>query len=420
MTTLEPASPETPSPEPATPHPVVPPPGQPGPVTGAPGAVAASGPAAPAASDTPPPTWTYLPPKPRRPWQYVLMGAAIPTALIVVVAVVLPLVFGQLGGMGMGGQAEYQVAKVDFSQPVTLTGTIEPTQRLDLRFATEGDVTSVAVRVGDAVNPGTVLATVDDTELRGAVSDASAEADAAWKDYQAARKAGSSSATALRSAHAAKAEALRQARVALEKAQLVSTIDGVVAAVNVHVGDRAGAPAASATNPGASASADIVVISRTYQVAAQVGSAERARVTKGAPATVRSPSLSAPVPGTVTSVGVIAEAATGERSGAATFPVVVGLTKTPGDVFAGAAATVEVDAGGHTTVLAIPASALLGRTGDHATVLRKVDGQPQPTEVTLGAASGDLVAVVAGLNEGDTVVLLGMPGAPGGPAEPKR
>ncbi|HPA38451.1 MAG TPA: serine hydrolase, partial [Phenylobacterium sp.] len=43
----------------------------------------------------------------------------------------------------------------------------------------------------DAVGKGDSLASIDDAELRQAVTDAKAENDAAWKDYEDARKAGS-------------------------------------------------------------------------------------------------------------------------------------------------------------------------------------------------------------------------------------
>lgn len=376
-------------------------------------------------------------PAPRRtlrPWQYIVIGALIPVALIVAALVllpmVLPLLFPDPMAQGQGpGEQQYTVTRTDLPATVTLAGTVQPTQRLDLNFTSEGEVTRVAVSVGDEVTPGSALASIDDTELRAAVTDASAEANAAWKDYQEARRSGSSVAiNAMRSAHAVKDQALKEAREALEKATLTSTIDGVVAAVNVREGDLAGsvaAPGGAAPDAGTSGQAAVVVISRTYQVDASVGGAERTRLAKGMKATVTSSSSSVPLTGTITGLGVVAETSTSDGGGgdgrpsAATFPLTVTLDGQPTDVFAGSPATIDVDAGGKTGVLAVPATALIERASPtEGTVLVQRGAVPEPVQVTLGTDGGDLVEVVSGLAEGDVVLLQGDPMGMG-PAGPK-
>lgn len=380
---------------------------------------------------TQPPTPTPPPAKrrrrPLRPWQYILIGAAIPVVLLIAAALLIPLLFRAMMGdqpQGMG-EAEYTVQRIELGQVgVTLPGTIEPTQRLDLSFASRGEVTHVGVAVGDSVTPGAVLATIDDTDLRAAVTDARAETDAAWKDYQDARRSGQSAAvSAMRSAHAVKAQALKEAEEALEKASLTSTIDGVVAAVNVQAGQVAGESAGpdAAGAPGEPGQADVVVIARTFQVKASVGSSERSRLSKGMEALVTSPSSPEPLRGTVTALGVVAEASTeGERPGAATFPLVVTLEGQPENVFAGSSATIELlpggDGGG--PVLAIPVDALQDRISPtEGMVLVRRGADPAPTTVQLGTESGGMVEVTDGLAEGDVVVFF-PPMGPAGPDGP--
>ena len=379
--------------------------------------------------DPPPSDPVAVPPRPKkqrrpiRPWQWMLLGAAIPVILLLALVLILPLVMNALmgGGPGSGpGETEYRVERVTLAQGVTLPGTIEPTQRLDLSFASPGEVTLVAVTVGDTVTPGTVLATIDDTDLRAAVTDARAETDAAWKDYQDARRSGQSAAiSAMRSAHAVKAQALKDAEQALEKAKLTSTIDGVVAAVNVQRGQLAGEPGASlGQDPGA---ADVVVISRAFQVKASVGGAERTRLAKGMEAVVTSSSAKEPLRGTVTALGVVAEATAEEgKPSAASFPLVVTLEGQPTDVFAGSPATIEVlaDAGAE-PALAIPVEALMMRDSEtKGMVLVRRGTEPTPTDVTLGSESNGMIEVTAGLNEGDVVVFFPMTGGPGGAVGP--
>ncbi len=352
------------------------------------------------------------------------------TVLVVVLAVVLVVLLAlawmvtsflnSLTTMGQMGpqESEVPVMRVDLAPRVTLAGTIAPTQRLDLSFTSDGEVTAVPVAVGDAVAKGAPLASIDDTELLATVSDATAEANAARQDYNSARRTGPAAAvTAARSALTMKEQALKDARAALDKATLTSTIDGVVAAVNVKVGDRVGSGAAPSGDgaPGGGSTAAVVVISKTFQVDATVGSADRPRVAKGMKATVVTPSSPTPLPGTVTAVGVIATSAGGDRPTAATFPVTITLDGQPTTVFTGGSATVDLVGEGRTGVLAIPRAALLdGAEGPTGTVLARRGGaEPQPVEVTLGAAQDDMIEVVSGLDEGDLVVVMGGMAGPG-------
>ena len=359
-----------------------------------------------------------------------MLGVAL-ALVLVLVWVVMSLMNSMATFTQAPPESEVPVMRMDLAPRVTLTGTIAPTQRLDLSFTSDGEVTSVPVTVGESVSRGAALASIDDTELRAAVADATTEANAARQDYNSARRTGPAVAvTAARSALTLKEQALKDARSALEKATLVSTIDGVVAAVNVKVGDRvgSGAPSGPGADPGAPAgdsSAAVVVISRTFQVDASVGSAERAQVSKGMKATVLAPSIKVPLPGTVTAVGVIAASGDGGgmggRPSAATFPVTVTLDGEPADVFAGGAATVELVGECRTGVLAIPRGAVIDwGSGTDATVMaRRAGADLQPVPVTLGVTQDELVEVVSGLDEGDVVMVVGgmagpMIGAPGG------
>ena len=81
----------------------------------------------------------------------------------------------------------------------------------------------------------------------------------------------------------------------------------------------------------------------------------------------------------------------------------------PADIFTGGAATVDLVGEGRTGVLAVPLGALLnGGQGTEDSVLVRRDGaDPQPVPVMLGTRQGDLVEVVSGLDEGETVLVMG-------------
>ena len=73
------------------------------------------------------------------------------------------------------------------------------------------------------------------------------------------------------------------------------------------------------------------------------------------------------------------------------------------------AETVDLVGEGRTGVLAVPLGALLnGGQGTEDSVLVRRDGaDPQPVPVMLGTRQGDLVEVVSGLDEGETVLVMG-------------
>lgn len=369
-------------------------------------------PTAPAAPVLPPP------PPVKGPNKVLVTVLALLGLVATALPFVTPMLLGNLpqqtaGGFGM---REATVVRAERGTSVGTSGTIQPAQRLDLSFTSPGEVWSVSVTVGDKVTKGQALATIDPTRLRADVEDARAEANAALKDYEAARKAGSSAqATALRSAYNAKAQALKDARAALDAATLTSAMDGTVAAVNIKVGDRAGAATSAVGGvsvTGGTGTPDIVVISSgTYVVEASVGSADRARVAKGMKATIKAASSPEVLHGTVTSVGVMATVPAGEQqqgSSAATFPVTIAIDGSPANVFAGGSASVEILSEQSRQVLAIPAGALLGGAqGGEADVLVKADGATQSKHVRVGERFGDQIEVLSGLNEGDVVLVMG-------------
>ena len=91
--------------------------------------------------------------------------------------------------LGAGGYVAYaQVGKPDtdsayrlatagkgsVSQTLTLTGTVKRVSQVTVAFPVSGTVTSVLVKIGDTVTPGQRLATIDQTPLLAAVTDAQA------------------------------------------------------------------------------------------------------------------------------------------------------------------------------------------------------------------------------------------------------
>ena len=135
------------------------------------------------------------------------------------------------------------------NQVVSASGTIEAAATDQLSFSAAGTVTAVNVAAGDEVAAGDVLATMDSPELEAAVTQAEAsvaEAEAKLDDDGDADASDTQIAADQSSLDSAQRQ-LDAAFEALAGAQLVATVDGTVAQVDLAVGDELGSGGASGT-----------------------------------------------------------------------------------------------------------------------------------------------------------------------------
>jgi RND family efflux transporter MFP subunit len=296
---------------------------------------------------------------------------------------------------------------------VGTTGTLEPKHRADLSFASSGTVTSVHVSVGEKVKKGALLATINDDALQADLSAAKADLQSA-KDDLADLEDNDGTATAISAATskvAVQRSTVTQAKAALAAAKLRSTISGTVALVNIAKGDTVGSSTGAGGNSqatsNASTTADITVIStNSYIVTTSVGSADLAKIKKGLQAEITPTGASAPIYGTVASVGIIANSSTStQTSGStATFAVTIDVTEAQKGLFAGASVTVSIIVEQRDNVLTVPTAAL--STVNGKTIVQKlVNGTKTPTEVSVGTSYGAQTEITKGLVAGDQVVI---------------
>jgi multidrug efflux pump subunit AcrA (membrane-fusion protein) len=371
-----------------------------------------------------------------------LLGRLRPTGLgrrSVIAVLVLLLATVGIGGWLLTRRTDAQAAQTvtgtvatgTFQQTVSATGTLEPTHEADLDFGVSGRVTSVLVSAGDKVTKGDVLARLDRTSLNASLASAQAQLNAAQAQYSDdTAAAASSTQLASDSASVAAAESgLSQAQDDLASATLNATMSGTVASVDLTVGDQVSGTSTSSTssstgasNPsggtgtgngngnGSSSSSasssstttQVVIISpRLFKVAADVAADDITSVRKGMQAQVTPSGATAPVYGTVTSVGLVAAA---NSSGAATFPVTVTITGPQSKIYAGTSATVSIITKQVTGVLSVPTLAL--HTSGATTYVEKlVNGAQVKTTVKVGETYGPSTQVTSGLKAGDKVVI---------------
>jgi len=324
-------------------------------------------------------------------------------------------------------------------QTVSSSGTIEPAQQANLNFATSGQVTSVSATVGEKVTAGKVLATVSAASLSADVAQAQATeaSDAAKLSSDQADGVTGAQLTADQTAVTAAENQVTDAKQALAEANLTSPITGVVAAVDLSVGQEvsgagssgggssggsggSGSSAAVATGTGSagasstgstgssgsssSSSAQVVVISTdSYVVNATVDDTEVGSVQAGDQAQIVPDGATTPVYGTVSSVGLIAST----TSGVATYPVTISVTGNPGGLYPGASATVTLIVKQLNNATTVPTAAL-HYTSTGADVYEMVNGREVAVPVTVGMTSDGETQIVSGLSVGTKVVVQGL------------
>jgi len=312
------------------------------------------------------------------------------------------------------------VATGDVTDDVAATGSVAASASYGLSFgspahlasasaasssgsgSTTWNVTSLKVKVGDAVKKGAVLASADTTDLKRQLADATASIQSAKIQLANANDALDAATTtaATRQAQMSVYNATTQVSDArktrddlnaqIKLATLTAPIDGIVTAVNVVSG--LDAPSGDA----------IVIDAGTYQVTAEVVESDLAAMQVGQAATVSITAVTATVDGTVTA---IAPTTTGSSTGGVvSYPVTVSLTNVPATVRAGMTADVTITIDSATGVMTIPAAALRGTTGNYTVLILTADGTPTAQPVQVGLVTNTTAEIKSGLSVGQQVV----------------
>jgi HlyD family secretion protein len=185
--------------------------------------------------------------------------------------------------------------------------------------------------------------------------------------------------------------ALNQAKLNLTKSQLIAPFDGVVAQVNVQVGQ----PSSASTQP--------VVLANLSQLEAQVLVAETdvPRVKVGQSVQVTFDAL----PNQTFDASVVEVALVGQTtSGVVNYPVTIALNQPNPQIRPGMTANVTIVVEQRDNILLVPNRAIK-LSGRQRTVTVLKDGQPTTVNVTLGMSGDTESEVMSGLNEGDVVVI---------------
>jgi membrane fusion protein, macrolide-specific efflux system len=312
-------------------------------------------------------------------------------------------------------------------QTVSATGTLAPTEQENLNFAVTGQVTSVAVSAGQAVKKGQTLATINSASL--AADEAQAQAGVARAqakvDDDSSNGATSTQIDADNAALTAAESQLTSAKAQLAEATLTSPINGVVASVNVTVGQAVSGSASSSgtgssgaggsggagglSNQGNSGSSGtsnttspqiLVINTNSWIVNATVDATSVGLIKAADQAQLTVTGATGTVYGTVSSIGLVSTSTTGTAS----YPVVIDVTGTPSGMHDGANVTASLIYE-QVTGLVVPTAALHRNSAGGVYVEQVENGKTVQTTVQVGIASGGQTQITSGLAQGDQIVV---------------
>lgn len=305
------------------------------------------------------------------------------------------------------------VTRGTLSTWVRLSGRVVPPPDLDATLAprVDGVLAEVAVKVGERVLRGQVLARVSSGPLVDALSSADAAKSSAAADAVAKRRAATRTRTlsdrgvvsgeqaetdeaqataaeaTLAEAEAARATASRRRGWA----EIRAPFDGLVLRVLRHAGEPVdGTPATPVVE---------IAAEHPVEVALDASASDLTRLKEGQAAEIVVDGADMkPIPARVTGAAHSVDAATG------TGPVRLAPTTEDAALLLGRIVEARIAVDRRDGVLFVPATALRGGLGGSVEAVVVIDHTAHVKQVTTGIHDGDRVEIVSGLSEGDAVV----------------
>ncbi|MGI6734361.1 MAG: efflux RND transporter periplasmic adaptor subunit [Anaerovoracaceae bacterium] len=278
-----------------------------------------------------------------------------------------------------------------------LTGRIDPVDSAAVVPLTAGEVTKVAVSLGDYVKKGALLFELDKTQMATTYNSAKIAYESARKDYERMKVLYQEGAISLQQYQGIEAqfnvakENLNAAAEALSYCTVTSPIDGYITSVNISEGSIASQAAPAITV------ADVSKLEINTTISEYLIN----KVKAGDPVDIFIKTLSKdPYPGTIKAISPA------PALGTLTYPITITVDDSSGEIKAGMFAEVQIVSDMKEDVICVPSDAIFIRSGESKVVV--LNGNvPSIVTVETGLDNGVMAEVVSGLNVGDVIVVSG-------------
>ncbi|MBP2651157.1 MAG: efflux transporter, family, subunit [Firmicutes bacterium] len=304
------------------------------------------------------------------------------------------------------------VTRQDIQPVLSFSANLEPLWSADISAKVDGRIDKLYVDEGDFVQAGTVIATLDTSELAAQVSQADgsrysamANLEQAELDLQRASMLVEQGAVSKQAFDTARIKrdlaigqlqtaegSLAQLRERLNNAQVTAPRSGIITKRYLQAGYYA------KTGSAIVAVADVT----SLLVKATVGEAQLPEVAVSTPAIVKINAFGGQqFNGTVTRISPAATLP------ARTFTAEITVSNPDGKLKPGMFAKAEVPAQVHRNVLVVPESALVLREDQQTVFVVNMDNKVQQKVLKLGYIGGGWAEVIDGVQEGETIVTAG-------------
>lgn len=278
-------------------------------------------------------------------------------------------------------------AKIEATVSSVNSGVVRSEKIAELAFGAVGRVKSVNVKLGDIVDKDTIIAEIENEDMKSTLATASRELER----QRSLNSKGLSSTTLIDQAQSA----LQIAQIAYNKTMIYAPFRGLIAELNLEVGQLS-----QITTELRMALVRIIDLEPRY-VRAEIDEVDLPRIKVGQSAKIkvlalRKEAFDAEVRKVVPFVSSVREQ---DR----TSEIELSL-KSEQLLPAGASADVDVIVERKENVLAIPIRSINSK-GAQRYVYKLEDGKAKKIEIKIGIDNFDLAEVISGLNEGDTVLI---------------
>ena len=296
---------------------------------------------------------------------------------------------------------------------VTLTGTVQAQNEVNLSFRVDGRMIERTVQVGDAVRAGQVIARLDPQNEESALQSAKAQGTAAQarlveaRNHFARMKDLISDNSVSRASYDQAEAALRTAESAVESAQSQITLAQNRLGYTTLVSDVAGVVTLAGPEPGEVVGAGRMIVQVAREGARDAVFDVPARVKDAAPA---NPRIQVTLTGDpkVTAAGTIREVAPRADPITGTFRVRVRLVDPPAAMRLGSTVTGRMALAGGVAI-EVPPSAVTRSDGRAAVwVVDPKTGTVASRSIEIRSSDPNRVEVASGLKAGDVVVTAGV------------
>jgi macrolide-specific efflux system membrane fusion protein len=294
------------------------------------------------------------------------------------------------------------VAQGQVTATVTANGSVASATTMNANFVTSGTVTAIKVKLGDTVSKGQVLATVDDTETKEALTTAKENLTAAKEALTRAEDTNNADTIASAEKQVTSAKtAVTNAQRAQDGTTLKAPMAGTIVSLTGAVGSSSSS-GSSGGNGSSESNAFIQIADLTkLQVTASVPEADATRLKVGQAATVTWNALTATrVEGEIASISPTSTTS----GGVVSYPIVVTLSSVPDKAKLGQTVVLKVTVAEVADAIYVPAAAV--KTAGGVTTVTVMENGTQTTRtVQIGLEGDSYTQITSGLTVGEQVVI---------------